>query len=317
MAVEFILEFALGALLVVIFVYKYMTADYSYWKKLNVPYLEPTFPFGNIKNQVTNKKDIGTCFKDLYDQMPGERYFGIFELGKPTLVLKDLKLIKSILVNDFSSFDDRGHIHENVKKDYLAVLHLFNLKKEAWKRMRTKMSPTFTSGRMKLMYNLMNKCSQTLDKYLQNVSASNETVELKDLLSRFTSDSVSSCLFGLETNAIVDKDSEVRKISKIMFPTSAWTMAKLLLSINHPFIYELFGLEINFKQVKDFCMQVAKDTYNYRVKNDVYRDDFIDLLIKIKQNKNLLEDEKLINHGPRTSGEKDDGLYKIFLFTLD
>lgn len=314
MAVEFIIEFPLGVLLVTLLLYKYMTADYSYWKKLNVPYLQPTFPYGNIKDQVTNKSDIGACFKDLYDQMPGERYFGIFELGKPALVLKDVKLIKSIMVTDFSSFDDRGHIHENVKKDFLAALHLFNLKKDAWKRMRTKMSPTFTSGRMKRMYNLMNKCSEELSKYLENVSSNNETVELKDLLSRFTSDAISSCLFGLETNAVVEKDSEVRKISRLMFPTSVWNMIKLMLSINHPFIYDLFGLEINYKRVKTFCMQVAKDTYTNRVENNVYRDDLIDLLIKIKQNKNLLEDEKIISYGPRKTEGEDDGLYKTHDF---
>ncbi|XP_054265248.1 cytochrome P450 6j1-like [Macrosteles quadrilineatus] len=294
MAVDYVLEIFLAAIITLLPVlfYFYLTSEYSYWKKRNVPYIKPSFPFGNIKDQVINKADIGTCFKVLYDQMPNEKYFGIFELGKPTLVLRDQSIIKAVMVTDFYNFADRGHIHQDVKKDFLAALHLFNLKDKEWKRMRTKLTPTFTSGRMKKMYHLMFMCSLELDKYLENVAKSNETVEFKDLLSRFTSDSISSCLFGLQTNAVMEKDSEVRKISKLMFPIELWNQIKLMLSINQPYVYDLLGLEINHKKVKEFCMQVAKETYDYRVNNNIYREDFIDLLIKIKQNKNLYDDEE-------------------------
>ncbi|KAG8267359.1 heme binding [Homalodisca vitripennis] len=306
----YILEIFIGVLFLLLYIcYKYMTSEYLYWKKRNVPYIEPTFPYGNIKDQVTNQTDIGRCFQSLYEQMPGEKYFGIFELGRPSLILKDLNLIKVVMVSDFYSFSDRGHIHKDVKKDYIAALHLFNLKNEAWKRMRAKIVPTFTSGRMKLMYRLMYKCSQQLDNYLEVTANTNEVVDFKDLLSRFTSDAISSCLFGLETNAVVEKESEVRKISRLVFPTSTWTMIKLMISINHPHLYDLFGFEINHEKVKNFCMQVAKDTYDYRVKNNFYRDDFVDLLIKIKQNKNLYEDEKSTNNKEsRQSVGEDDGL---------
>lgn len=308
MASYYIFELALGAFILLILLYKYMSSEYSYWKKQNVPYIEPTFPYGNIKDQVTNKTDIGRCFKALYDQMPEERYFGIFELGKPALVLKDLDIIKAVMVTNFDHFVDRGHIHEKVKKDYLAARHLFNLKNDEWRKMRTKLLPTFTSGRMKMMFHYMHQCSERLDNYISKMVKDDNLVEFKDLLSRFTSDVISSCLFGLETNAIEDKDSEVRKISRLVFPTDISTMMKLMLSINHPYIYDLLGLEVNHKKVKQFCMQVAKETYNYRTTNNVYRDDFIDLLIQIKQNKNLC-DEKNVNQESRQATENDDGLY--------
>lgn len=317
MASYYILEITAGALLLLILFYKYMTSEYSYWKKRNVPYIEPTFPYGNIKDQVTNKTDIGRCFKALYDQMPGEKYFGIFELGQPTLVLKDLELIKAVMVTDFNSFADRGHIHENVKNDFIAAKHLFNLKNEEWREMRIKLVPTFTSGRMKMMYHLMHRCSERLDSYLSEMSKSNNLVEFKDLLSRFTSDAISSCLFGLETNAIEEKDSKVREISSLAFPTGPWTMIKLMLSINQPYIYDLLGLEINHEKVKKFCMQVVKDTYNFRTKNNFYRDDFVDLLIKIKQNKNLYDDEKSNKQESRQSSENDDGMYNLSTVWLE
>jgi len=308
MAVEYIVQAAVGILILVIIFYKYMTSEYHYWEKRNVPYIKPTFPYGNIQDQVTNKADVGRCFQMLYNKMPKVKYFGIFELGKPTLILRDLNVIKAIMVTDFYNFADRGHIHEDVKKDYLAALHIFNLKNEEWKSMRTKLLPTFTSGRMKSMYHLMHECSERLDKYLEMMSADQSIIDFKELLSRFTSDAISSCLFGIESNAIFEKDSEVRKISRLVFPTDLWNNIKLMLSINQPYIYDLLGLEMNHAKVKQFCMQVAKDTYEFRVKNDFYRDDFVDLLIKIKQNKDLYQDEKEHNQSSRQSTGTDSGL---------
>lgn len=304
-----IAEITFGLVLFLILLYKYMTANYDYWRKRKVPYLEPSFPFGNIKDLVLNKTYVGNCYKDLYDRMPGTRYFGVFELRQPTLILRDLSLVKHVLSIDFNHFADRGFIHEDVKTDFLATKHLFNLKNESWKQMRTKMTPTFTLARVKSMYELMWKCSKQLDNYLAMVVENNETVELKDLMSRFTSDCVSSCLFGLETNAIFEKDSEVRKIGKSLFSNSKWFMVKLMLSINHPRLFNFLQLEMAPQDVKEFCLKVAKDTYTYRVKHNIYRNDFIDLLIKIKQNKNLYEDEKNYAQKDRTFEKGDDGLY--------
>lgn len=304
-----IAEITFGITLFIILFYKYMTSYYDYWKKRKVPYLEPSFPFGNIKDLVLNKIYVGDCYKNLYNQMSGEKYFGIFELRQPTLILRDLSLVKLVLATDFQHFADRGFIHEDVKADFLATKHLFNLKNESWKRMRTKITPTFTLARVKSMYELMQKCSRQLDNYLEMVVEYNETVELKDLMSRFTSDCVSSCLFGLETNAIFEKDSEVRQIWKSLFSNSKWFMIKLMMSINHPQLFNFLRLEMAPQDVKAFCLNVAKDTYTYRLKHNVYRNDFIDLLIKIKQNKNLYEDEKNNDQEERTFTKEDNGSY--------
>ncbi|XP_046658572.1 cytochrome P450 6a2-like isoform X1 [Homalodisca vitripennis] len=301
-------ELILLVILCLFLLYKYWTSEYSYWEKRNVPYLKPSFPFGNIKDQVLNTTDVGNSYKNMYDMMPGVKYFGIFELGRPALVLRDPTVIKAILVKDFNHFMDRGHIHEDVKQDFMATGHVFNLKGDKWKSMRSKLTPMFTSGRMKKMYHLMHQLSQKFGDFLKPLAEENSVLEFKDLIARFTTDVISSCALGMETNAITEVDSEVRRVSKLFFPSSIWNAVKLMLSINTPRLYNLLGLEQMDPTVKEFCMQVAKETYNYRTKNNVYRDDFIDLLVKLKQNKNLYEDEKETSQGPRESDGKSDGL---------
>lgn len=309
MAVGFIAEAIVGVFICLFLLYKYLTWNYTYWKTRNVPFIAPVFPFGSIKSFITNKEHMGICYKNLCDQMVGERYFGILELGRPSLVLLDPELIKAVLVSDFKHFADRGHVHEDVTKDFINCKHLFNLKEDAWKKMRMKMTPIFTSGRIKLMFELMEKCSKRLDSYLDRAVENDELIEVKDLIARFTSDSVSSSLFGLESNSLFEKDSEVRKIGRLILSPDKWNMIKLFMCINYPFIYELFNIELFDEEVKRFCMQLAKETYSFRVENNFYRNDFIDLLIKVKQNKNLLEDENNVNTGSRKTDGNDDGKY--------
>lgn len=309
MAFDMIVELTIGVIIIIYLLFKYLTWDYSYWKNRNVPYIKPKFPYGSIEGLVTNKEQLGIFYKNLCVQMRGEKYFGILELGTPALVLQDPNLIKSILVTDFQYFADRGHVHEKIKKDFLNSKQLFSLKGSAWRKMRAKITPVFTSGRMKQFFELLIACSVRLDSYLHRAAENNEVIEFKDLIVRFTSDSISSTLFGLETNAIFEKDSEVRRIGSLIMSQNKWNMIKFMMAVTYPALYEFFNMRLFDAEVTRFCMQVAQDTYNFRIKNNIYRNDFIDLLIKIKHNKNLLEDEKNTNVGPRNSDGNDDGEY--------
>jgi cytochrome P450 family 6 len=65
--------------------------------------------------------------------------------------------------------------------------HLFMLNGETWRTLRNKLSPTFTSGKLKGMYPLMMDCGDLLMKGIEKRMTGGE-VEVVDLLECFTID---------------------------------------------------------------------------------------------------------------------------------
>lgn len=87
--------------------YLYVKHLYSYWKRVGVKYLEPTFPFGNFGPTIFQKKTAGELVADIYRESR-EPFIGIFGALRPTLVVRDPKIIRSIFIKDFQHFVDRG-----------------------------------------------------------------------------------------------------------------------------------------------------------------------------------------------------------------
>ncbi|PNF35806.1 Cytochrome P450 6k1 [Cryptotermes secundus] len=161
-------------------VYSYFNCSFTYWKKRNVPYVEPCFPFGNFKEVTLMRKDFGYLIRDIYSRFEGHRYGGMYIFDKPQLFPRDPDLIKDVLVKDFSNFHDRG-VYMNEEIEPLSG-HLFSLPGKRWRNLRIKLSPTFTSGKMKMMFQRFVECGDELKLCLENVAGRGEVIEVKDIL---------------------------------------------------------------------------------------------------------------------------------------
>lgn len=91
-----------------------------------------------------------------HEDVKDSPFFGFFmPLNKPTLMMQSPELLKRITVKDFSSFSDR-HM-ESHKGDPLGFYNMVMVKGAMWRKIRSKMSPFFTSGKLKLMFYLVDK----------------------------------------------------------------------------------------------------------------------------------------------------------------
>ena len=63
--------------------------------------------------------------------------------------------------------------------------HLLLLEDEAWRNMRTKMTPTFTSGKMKMMFETVLKIADSMVSQLKT-EPNLEMIEIKNVLGNFT-----------------------------------------------------------------------------------------------------------------------------------
>lgn len=95
--------------------------------------------------------------------------------------------------------------------------------------MRSRLTPTFTSGRMKEMFYLMDNIGLQLNNYLMDTNLKqNEnyfSCEVKDLCAKYTTDVIACCAFGVQANSLSDPKSEFREMGKDIVD---WTWRRAL-----------------------------------------------------------------------------------------
>ena len=209
-----------GALAVCVLavVYAYFKVSFTYWKKRNVPYVAPNFPFGNVAEALFLRKPIGHIHEEFYKKLEGEKYGGMYALTKPIFLFLDPDIIKNVLVKDFNNFIDRGlFIDEEIEP---LTGHLFLLRGSKWKNLRVKLSPTFTSGKMKMMFQILVDCGNELGSILEKCASNEEVIEIKDILARYSTDIIASAAFGIQCNCLKTPDAEFRQWGRKLFEPS-------------------------------------------------------------------------------------------------
>ncbi|XP_051168311.1 cytochrome P450 6k1-like isoform X2 [Leptopilina boulardi] len=116
----------------------------NYWKRRGVESLPTDLIFGNFKNAALFKTAPGWHLGELHNAaITNSPMLGFYIFHKPCILLRDLKLIKQIMVRDFENFSDR-HFAGSQQKDSIGMKNLFGLKNPAWKYVRSKITPTLT-----------------------------------------------------------------------------------------------------------------------------------------------------------------------------
>lgn len=133
--------------------YLYMTRKFKYWKKRGVAEIPPTPFIGNFGPCMTMKRSGGQWIQDMYEWSAGLPYMGYYVFDRPFFLARDPELIKNILVKDFNYFNDR--FARASPHDRIGDANLFLIKNPMWKTVRAKLTPIYTSGRVKKMFELM------------------------------------------------------------------------------------------------------------------------------------------------------------------
>ncbi|CAG2178110.1 unnamed protein product, partial [Oppiella nova] len=113
----------------------------------------------------------------------------------PVLTIADPDVIKTVLVKDFHLFVDRHVMF--TKSHAFRALNLDRLTGDHWKRVRSIVSPVFSSRSMRKMYGQVRHClSDFTTQYLQSVANSGVDMDLRYAFSRYTLDVISRTAFA-------------------------------------------------------------------------------------------------------------------------
>jgi len=101
-------EILCGITAVILILYYYLTSTFDFWKSRGIPGPRPIPGFGNFKDVILTNISVGDYLTKVYNDYKDEPLIGIFDKKTPTLIVKDLDLIKDIFIKDFAKFADRG-----------------------------------------------------------------------------------------------------------------------------------------------------------------------------------------------------------------
>ncbi|OAD56721.1 Cytochrome P450 6a2 [Eufriesea mexicana] len=280
-----------GIIALFVALYYYFTATFDYWKVRGVPGPRPLPVFGNIKDVMFLRTSLCHYLKNLYEEYKNEPMVGIFTRRTPILVIQDPDLIKDVLIKDFFKFADRGiPVHERTEP---LSPHLFNLEAERWRPLRTRLSPVFTTNKLKDMFPLILECAKHLEVYLDKVVARGEPIECRELTAKYTTDVIGSCAFGIDANALSDEESEFRRVGRQVFAVSFGQILRFRFRQIFPRIYDLLGFVLPQTEVTTFLTNLIVDTMKYRDEHNILRPDFVNMLMELKKHPDKLENIKL------------------------
>ena len=141
-----------------------------------------------------------------------------------------------------------------------------------------------------MMFSLIAECAEQLQQYVDKPARNGDILDMKEIMARFATDVIGSCAFGINCNSIRNPNSEFHKMGKRLTHVSVGLYLQKMLKTFSILLLKPFHIRLHPDEVSNFFMGVVKDVIVYREKNNVVRNDFMQLLIQLK-NKGKIEDD--------------------------
>ncbi|EDW58667.1 probable cytochrome P450 6d5 [Drosophila virilis] len=309
-----VIVYLLGA---VALLYIYLKWTFSFWQRKGFPSTVGTIPFGALDSVRRNKRSFGLAIYDMYLSTT-KPFLGIYLTLRPALLVRDAQLVHDMMVKDFASFHDRG-VYVDEKHDPLSA-NLFSMEGKSWKTMRTKLTPSFTSGKLKGMFGTAEDVADKMLAHLNAKIQQSGTVEIdvKNLMSCFVIDIIASTIFGLDVDSFSQPDNDLRRISKAVTQNTAKNILRGTTSFLYPGVEKIFNrLGWKLDGVEDM-RQLVHHTISMREKSKVERRDLMQLLLQLRNTGEVSKDDSIWSAKATVDTfkalSKDNVAAQLFLF---
>ncbi|XP_051877925.1 cytochrome P450 3A30-like [Pristis pectinata] len=252
----------------------YSVSPFGIFERLGIPGPRPVPFLGTFLHY---RKGIFKFDEECYKKYGN--IWGIYDGRRPLLCIMDPDLIKIIFIKEFYTLftNRRGFGLSGPLEDSIIIVT-----DEQWKKLRTVLSPMFTSGRMKEIFSIINHYTQNLVKMAEKKAKLNEAVNLKEVFGSYSMDVVASTSFSLDIDSINNPDDPLVTNVKIFTDFSFFSLDLLLILIFPFFIPILQKLNWGFfpKGVTEFFIRAVLNMKAKRQKG-IHNDqvDFLQLLV--------------------------------------
>uniref|UniRef100_A0A8C0D863 Cytochrome P450 3A n=1 Tax=Balaenoptera musculus TaxID=9771 RepID=A0A8C0D863_BALMU len=280
---------------ILVLLYIYGTYSHGLFKKLGIPGPTPLPYFGNILSYRKGIWDFDNkCFKK-YGKM-----WGFFDGQQPVLAITDPDMIKTVLVKEcYSVFTNRRTFGPvGVMKNAISLAE-----DQQWKKIRTLLCPTFTSGKLKEMFPIVSTYGDVLVRNLSKEAEKGKPITVKDFFGAYSMDVITSTAFGVKIDSLSNPhDPFVEHTKKLL--RFDFLDPLLIFSALFPFlrpVFEILNLSVFPKNAVNFITKSIKRIKESRLKDkETNRVDLLQLMINSQNSKDV--DTRKGNQGELTRG---------------
>ncbi|XP_030788466.1 cytochrome P450 3A5 isoform X3 [Rhinopithecus roxellana] len=270
-------------------------SSHGLFKRQGIPGPTPLPFLGNILSYRQGIWKFDTeCYKK-YGKCGGETQDGQL----PVLTITDPDMIKTVLVKEcYSVFTNRRPLGPvGLMKSAISIAE-----DEEWKRIRSLLSPTFTSGKLKEMFPIIAQYGDVLVRNLRREAEKGKPVTLKDIFGAYSMDVITGTSFGVNIDSLNNpKDPFVESIKKFL---KFDILDPLFLSIVlFPFLtpaFEALNVSLFPKDAMNFLSKSVNRMKKSRLNDkQKHRVDFLQLMIDSQNSKEIeshkaLSDQELV-----------------------
>ncbi|CAG2117670.1 unnamed protein product, partial [Medioppia subpectinata] len=209
---------------------RYLRHRFTYWKRHGVP----GYNYVDLRaiGKPAHKYDV-EVFKKF------GRIFGGYTFTGKIIVINEPDLLRDIMVKDFHIFPDHLGFHMGTTKMDKSLF--FMPGDDDWKRVRSILSPVFTSGKLRAMMAHIDNISDRFIDNLVQLKKQGGPIDMRKHVGAFAMDVISRCGYGIDVESINNPNHPIVINARNILSTDAKIGA--VLSGMFPALAKLVGAE--------------------------------------------------------------------------
>lgn len=229
-------------------------------------------------------------YSELYSQYPNEKVVGLYRMTSPTLLIRDLDIVKQVLIKDFDSFPDRGLYYS---KERLGD-NLFHSDVTVMKILRKHLTTVFTASKFKANFQILAGRADKFVEYLESATLRDTEINTLPFFRKYGADSIMMGAFGIDVNPYND-DNDLCDLLDAAIQTPSYFLELELL---FPGTLSKYNLSIFPDNVAKFCKQVIQAGTTLESVRKTDRNITMDVLMDLRREGN-------VGSGKTVEGEKE------------